>query len=144
MPCEIWQQDRPKGRKPVWAFRLIDGATESFTSQCISVRLLTRDAAAWVAGLVEAQRGSTLLLPWTGDFDDDCSVTWKRLYAHAEHMEGPRRGGIWFCSVSDLDGKRLFHTADNADVQPKSGSAARWLCELIISSADSGILDPYT
>lgn len=84
-------------------------------------------------------------LEWGGDYDDDCSAVTDGLYTHAEHLEGSRRGGIWYCSVSEQCGrKRLFHTADQPDIQPRNGAAARWLCELVICSATKGLLEAYS
>ena len=143
MTTEVWQFDRPKGRKPIWACRVMDDATVIFESRVVAVRLLSCDAASWIARMVEALHGATQSLEWRGDLEDDCSAVWKRFGAHAEHLNGPRRGGIWYCSVDDLDGKRFFHTADNPDIQPRSGAAARWLCELVVSLADAGLVEAY-
>ena len=143
MTTEVWQFDRPKGRPPVWACRVTDGPTVIFESYAVSLRLLSRDAASWIARVVEELHGAVYPLEWRGDLEDDCSAAWKRFVAHAEHLQGPHRGGIWYCSVSDLDGKRFFHTADRKDIQPKSGAAARWLCELVISAAEAGSVGPY-
>lgn len=143
MTTEVWLQDRPKGRKPCWAFRVTDGEQLIFQSRQVSVRLLSRDAACWVARLVDALHGPGKPLEWRGDLEDDCSAASKNLGAHAEHLHGPRRGGNWYCSVGGLDGTRFFHTADQNDVQPRNGGAARWLCELVISAADAGILESY-
>jgi hypothetical protein len=51
MTTEIWQQDRPKGRNPYWAFRVTAGERVIFQSREVSVRLLSRDAAFWIARL---------------------------------------------------------------------------------------------
>jgi hypothetical protein len=148
MATDVWQFDRPKGRKPLWACRVTDGATVIFASRSVSLRLLSRDAARWLGRLVEAahQRGCPVAatLEWTGDLEDDCQVKWKQLWAHAEHLQGRRRGGIWYCSVTGRDGHRFFHTIDSPDIQLRSGAAARWLCELLMRAADSGILEADT
>lgn len=138
MNTEIWQRDRPKGRKPVWAFRVTDGATLNFDSQRVANRLVSREAASWIAQLVEKLRGVGKPLEWRGDLQDDCSATRQEYAAHAEHLQGPKRGGSWYCSVS-RDGKLLFNSADRNDIHPSSGAGARWLCELVISAAESGV-----
>jgi hypothetical protein len=143
MTTEIWQQDRPKGRNACWAFRVTDGDSVIFQSRQVSVRLLSRDAASWVARMIEELRGPGRSLEWQGDMEDDCSAVWRTFGAHAEHLHGPRRGGSWYCSVGGPNGTRFFHRADRADVQPRSGGAARWLCELVISAADAGLLESY-
>lgn len=143
MTTEVWQQDRPKGRSACWAYRVTEGEKLIFQSQQVSVRLLSRDAAFWIARLIEALHGPGQPLEWCGDLEDDCSAIWKNLGAHAEHSQGPRRSGLWYCAVRRSDGMRFFHTADRGDVQPRSGSAARWLCELVISAADAGMIESY-
>ena len=143
MGIEIWQLERPKGRKPRWAYRITDDVTYVFDSRSVSVHVLSPDAARWIARLIEGLRSRTQTLHWNGDLKDDCSAVWKKFHAHAEHLQGPRRGGIWYCSVGDVDGNRFFHTADYPDIQPRSGAAARWLCELMISSANAGFLQIY-
>jgi hypothetical protein len=143
MATEVWQQNRPKGRKPCWAFRVTDGEKVIFQSRQVSMRLLSHDAAFWVARLVETLHGPGQPLEWRGEMEDDCSAIWKDFDAHAEHLHGPRRGGSWYCSVSGPDMTRFFHTADQTDVRPRSGCAARWLCELVISAADLGLIEPY-
>ena len=114
-----------------------------FESAWVSIRYSTRGDAAWLAGLVdglavrEERVGrpgapSTVGVPWEGDLNDDCWIGAGDWRAHAEHIDGPRHGGAWYCSVNRA-GERLFHTADWG-VQPRNGAAARWLCELIIKS----------
>ena len=91
--------------------------------------------------MVEAVKTNIQSLDWHGIFNDDCAATWKNYQAHAEHLSGPQRGGIWYCSVSDAEGGRYFHTADRSDIQPKNGVAARWLCELVVSAAEQGVIE---
>ncbi len=57
-------------------------------------------------------------------------------------IEGPRDGGLWYCAVSGA-GKTWFHTADNRDIEPKNGRAARWLCQVIIAAAEAGLVAGY-
>lgn len=143
MTTEIWQQVRPNRRNPCWAFRVTDEATEVFQSRQTSIHFLSRDAAASVTRMVAAVRGPGQSLDWLGDLDDDCSAAWNDFSAHAEHMQDPRRGGNWYCSVTRTDGSRFFHTADQPDIRPRSGASARWLCELVISAAEAGVIDAY-
>ncbi len=73
---------------------------------------------------------------WTGDLDDDCSLHWRGYHAHAECLSRNQ----WHCMVwREAEGKstQVFH-ADEFDVMPKTGEAARWLCELVIATADRG------
>lgn len=153
MAVEIWQYARPKGRSPRWAFRVVQGQGHAveFESNWVSVRYVTREDAEWLAGLVDTlvtrgvfagcpghTRADTLIIPWIGDLDDDCWTRIADLFAHAEWMFGPRRGGNWFCSIS-RNGDSLFHTTDFG-IQPRSGGAARWICEVVISAAVAGIV----
>jgi hypothetical protein len=142
---ELWQYARPKGRPPRWAFRVTAVDAVVFESAWVSVRYLDRKDAAWLAGLIDtlAERGVFPGCPghsrqvaspvrWGGDLGDDCLALVADLYCHAEHMYGPSRGGGWYCSVS-RSGESIFHTADRG-VQPRSGKAARWLCEVAVSA----------
>lgn len=149
MTVEVWQYARLKGRPPRWAFRVTSGSAVVFESAWVSVRYSTREDAFWLAGLIDSlvARGTFPRRPgyldpafekvrWDGDLDDDCSTTVGDMHAHAEHTYGPRRGGAWYCSVC-RSGERLFHTADFG-VQPRSGEAARWLCELVMLAVPPG------
>jgi hypothetical protein len=140
---EVSQLIRPKGRPPRWAFRVIANDAVVFESAWVSVRYLTRADAEWLAGLISAlaDRGVFPGCPghlgqvstpvcWGGDLGDDCSAFVGELYCHAEHLSGPVRGGLWYCSVS-RSAESVFHTADRG-VQPFSGEAARWLCEVVV------------
>jgi hypothetical protein len=127
----------------VWAFRVTIGGRIVFESRGVSIRFMSREAASQIAELVEALDGAVWALAWRGDPADDCSATWGRFGAHAEHIRGPRRGGSWYCSVFGSDGERYFHTADENDVQPRSGQAARWICELVVAAGDLGIVKAY-
>jgi hypothetical protein len=144
MAVEVWQHARPKGRPPRWAFRAIRGDAVAFESAWVAIRYSAREDASWLAGLIDSlvARGMSPWRPghsapaemrWNGDPDDDCRATVGEIHVHAEHLHGPRRGGVWYCSV-DRSGERLFHTAD-CGIQPRSGGAARWLCELVMYAA---------
>jgi hypothetical protein len=141
MAVEVWQYPRPKGRPPRWAFRVTRGDAVVFESAWVAARYAARGDASWLAGLIDSlvERGMPPGRPgqptlagirWDGDPDDDCWATFGDMHAHAEHLYGPSRGGAWYGSVS-RSGERLFHTAD-CGVQPRSGEAARWLCELVM------------
>ena len=146
MAVDVWQDSRPKGRPPRWAFRITRGDAVAFESTWVAIRYSAREDASWLAGLIDSlvARGAVPGRPghtapalaeirWDGDPDDDCRATVGDMHAHAKHLHGPRRGGAWYCSVN-RSGERLFHTAD-CGVQPRSGGAARWLCELVMYSA---------
>ena len=146
MSVEVWQYARPKGRPSRWAFRVARGEAVAFESAWVAIRYATREDASWLAGSIESlvARGTPPWRPghpspaeihWVGDPDDDCQAKVGDMHAHAEHLHGPRRGGAWYCSVS-RSGERLFHTAD-CGVQPRSGGAARWLCEVVMFSAST-------
>jgi hypothetical protein len=149
MAVEVWQYARPGGRSPRWAFRVTAGGAVVFESAWVSVRYQAREDAAWLAELIDAlaEQGAfhgcpghptsaPLAVRWDGDLGDDCSATVGTLYAHAEHLSGPFRGGVWYCSVR-REGESLFHTAERG-VQPRSGEAARWLCEVVLGAAVAG------
>jgi hypothetical protein len=146
MVVEVWQHVRPKGRPPRWAFRVTRGDAIAFESTWVAIRYSTREDASWLAELIDSlvARGRQPGRPghpaspgagirWDGDPKDDCRASVGDMYAHAEHIHGPRRGGAWYCSFSRA-GEQLFHTADRG-VQPRSGGAARWLCEVVMYSA---------
>ena len=151
MTVELWQAPRPKGRPSRWAFRVTAGDAVVFESAWVSVRYLGREDAAWLAGLIDAlaARGEftgcpghpgqvARPMPWQGDLGDDCSASVGDLSCHAEHMHGPVRGGVWYCAAG-RGGEALLHTAERG-VQPRSGEAARWLCEIVIRAAVAGVL----
>jgi hypothetical protein len=144
MAAEVWQFVRPKGRASRWAFRVALGGAVVFESAWVSVRCSAREDARWLAGLVEAlaDRGALPgcpghpgLVTWGGDLDDDCWASVGEFHAHAEHLSGPSRGGLWYCSVSRR-GVGVFHSGDHG-VQPRSGRAARWLCEVVMAAEAS-------
>jgi hypothetical protein len=121
-----------------------------FDSARVSVRYRSREDAAWLARLIDTliERGAFPGCPgysrqfsepveWHGDLGDDCSAVIGDLFCHAEHSSGPIRGGLWYCSVSQ-GSEQLFNTA-NCGIEPRSGEAARWLCELIVSAVLAGI-----
>lgn len=145
MAAEVWLETRPKGRPPRWAFRVTAGGAVAFESSRVAIRFGVEADAAWLAGLVDAlvargespgQPGRFAGIRWEGDLGDDCWAALGEMHAHAEHMQGPRRGGAWYCSV-ERPGHRLFHTAD-CGARPRSGASARWLCELVMRSERSG------
>lgn len=155
MPIQVWSASRPKNRPPVWACRVKEGETIVFDSAWVSVRLLSQAGAIWLAELVQMLhiRGGFSAPPghgptpsaqvlWHGDLRDDCSATIGGYFAHAEHMSGPRRGGIWYCSVQN-EKEVIFHTAVNCDIQPRNGEAARWLCELTASAGRHAFADRF-
>jgi hypothetical protein len=148
--AEVWQFARAKHRSPRWAFRVTAGDAVVFESAWVSVRYPAREGAAWLAGLIHAlaERGAFPGCPghlgqvanpvrWGGPLGDDCSAFVGDLYCHAEHLSGPVRGGLWYCSVSRAR-ESVFHTADRG-VQPRSGEAARWLCEVVVSAVTAGL-----
>jgi len=107
----------------MWLAGLIDG-------------LATRDAFPGCPGHLGR---ATTEVRWTGDLGDDCSAVVGDFNCHAEHSCGPARGGVWYCSVY-RSGVRIFHTADRG-VQPRSGKAARWLCEVMIAAEVTGLVE---
>ncbi len=140
MSIEVWLQHRPKGRTPYWACRVCDGDHVLWASRQVSVRLLSRDAALWIATMIAALNGPAPRLEWSGDLKDDCKSSFGEFSAHAEWLCGPRRGGRWYCSVNGPAGTRYFHTADQNDIQPRNADAARWLCELVIAAGAAGVI----
>jgi hypothetical protein len=151
MAVTVWEVPRGKHRSPVWACRVTAGETVVFDSAWVSVRYRTTEDARWLATLVEALHdGGAFLGPpghrrvepdvrWAGPLNDDCAAFAGGLYAHAEHLDGPRRGGVWYCAVS-REGTFLFHTSDRG-VVPRDGEAARWLCEVVIAAVRAGAWD---
>jgi hypothetical protein len=146
MTVKVWQQARPKGRPPRWAFRVTGRNAVVFESAWVAIRYAVREDASWLALLIDSLVARGTLpgrsghptpalagMRWDGDPVDDCRVTVGDMCAHAEHLHGPHRGGAWYCSVS-RSGELLFHTAD-LGIQPRNGAAARWLCELVMYSA---------
>lgn len=132
-PLETTELPRKRGRHPRWRVRIVREDTCVFDSRSVSVRIPDRQAAAQLGDLVTkaVEMGLDVrTFPnavWDGDLDDDCSATIHGFRAHAEHLEGPKDGGTWYCSVGDI-----FHTAD-VGFSPKNGRAARWLCEVAAS-----------
>ena len=145
----IWLEPRPKGRAPRWVF-VVEGPDRAlFDSRWVSVRYSTREGAEWTMRLVRGLAGTEPgELAWKGDLHDDCWAAAGPLWMHAERMNGPSRGGIWYCSVRESGTGRLyFHTGDRLadggapDVVPRSGRGARWLCELVVSAVSAGLMD---
>jgi hypothetical protein len=131
-------------------FRVTAGDTVVFESAWVSVQYQARQDAEWLARLIDAlaEQGAfpgcpghssqvASVVRWAGDLGDDCSAFVGELHCHAEHLSGPVRGGAWYCSVS-RSGESVFHTADRG-VHPRSGEAARWLCEVVVCAATAGL-----
>lgn len=147
MTVEVWRLDRRSGREALFACRIKDDSGVVFESRTVALRLRSQKAAAWLARQVQVahetgSRSSTRRLEWTGNLKDDCQAEWEGLFAHAEWLYGRRRGGSWYCAVTAADGRRVFHTADSCEVEPKNGFAARWLCELMIYLDRNDIVEP--
>lgn len=65
---------------------------------------------------------------WTGDLNDCCACSVGGMWATCEKMsENP---DWWFACVS-RGGEYLLHTSSD-DILPKTGQAARRLCELVM------------
>ena len=88
MPYQIQtlQKERPTGREPIWVVRVISGDRLAFSSEGKPLR---RAVATALETGVPIFAGD---VEWQGDPNDDCSTTIGRFHAHAEHLEGPRRG----------------------------------------------------
>jgi hypothetical protein len=132
-----------------WSFVLTQDGATAVDSDSLGIRMTTRCAAEWLSALVEhliakgalPQASDSL---WHGDLNDDCHFHESPFRAHAEHMTGPRRGGVWYCAVDDtITGRRYFHTADFPGVEPKTGTAARRLCAMVVLAAKCGFLTDY-
>jgi len=70
---------------------------------------------------------------WEGDLEDDCSLSTMDSYgAHAEAMSDNE----WYCSVwrGDRPNSVLIFHSNEDDVMPKTGEAARKLCEWVIDA----------
>lgn len=153
LSVEVEPLERPKGRARLWKCVVSTDGREVFASRTVAIRLREERAARWLGELVAGLMTEGLSVPtavhtrdgvsaWEGDLDDDCWLDAGHCSAHAEWMDGPRRGGVWYCSVRDRDGTILFSTVDFRDIQPKSGVAARWLCEHVIQASEVGTLRP--
>lgn len=72
---------------------------------------------------------------WTGDIEDDCVAKWRGLGAHAEYLNRYSwHAMVWVINPNakvGADNLTLFH-ADENDVNPKTGPAARKLCEWLM------------
>lgn len=150
----IEELERADGKPKLWACAVLEDGHTAFSSRSVSLRLRDESAARWLGELVVSLLADGTALPmishqrtdkplWEGDLDDDCHLDAGGHRAHVEWMSGPRRGGSWYCAVVSADGRRLFHTADFNTIQPKSGAAARWLCELIIQCGECGAIRGY-
>lgn len=152
MAVEVWQAFRAKGRSPRWSFRVSIDNSHIFEAAWVSVRYASRADAEWLANLIDrlvsrggfagcpGHRGQVAPVLWWGDLGDDHGATFHGINCHAEHLYGPLRGGSWYCQVS-FGGEQLFHTAESG-VQPRSGNAAWWLCEIVVCAARAGVLEP--
>jgi hypothetical protein len=147
---EVWQALRSKGRSSLWAFRVTVDDAVVFDSAWVAVRYSSAADAEWLAGMTDrlAAQGEFAGCPghpgqretvfwWGGDLGTDHGATVGDIICHAEHQFGPVRGGNWYCQVSRGD-ERLFHTAD-CGIQPRSGNAAWWVCEVIVCAARAGV-----
>lgn len=116
----------------------------------MSIRFSDREDAEWLAAQIDAlakngtfpgcpgHTGQVVsTISWMGDLGDDCTAWVNDLHCHAEHLYGPFRGGAWYCSVIRAR-QFVFHTADHGII-PRSGNAARWLCELVVYREIAGI-----
>ena len=63
--------------------------------------------------------------------------------AYIEHFHKGGPDERWECYVEGLEGLRYFLTKDNMSIYPKSGAAARWLCEFMMTAAELGLLQGY-
>lgn len=133
---ETLLKERPKGRTPIWVVRLRDGDAIAFTSETRSLHLRDEAAARLLGRALATCLASGVSMrsdvDWQGDLSDDCTARIGRFQAHAEHLQGPRRGGVWYCQVFDV-----LHS-EEAGIVPRSGRAARWLCEVIAVAAELG------
>jgi hypothetical protein len=139
MPCKIETSlmNRPKGRAPIWVVRVFDDGALAFSSDTKSIRFRSEDDAKLLGRAIATALDAGAPIDrsdivWAGDLSDDCTAEIGRFGAHAEHLHGPRRGGLWYCQVYGV-----FHSADWGIV-PRNGNAARWLCELVASAAECG------
>jgi hypothetical protein len=151
---EVWQAVRTKGRSSLWAFRVTVADAVVFESVWVAVRYSSASDAEWLAGLIDrlatqgafagcpGHPGQTEPVLWWGVLGSDHGATVGDIVCHAEHMFGPVRGGNWYCQVSRGD-ERLFHTADSS-IQPRSGNAAWWMCEVVVCAARAGVWVPNT
>jgi hypothetical protein len=156
MTASVYRRSRAKNRASLWGCRVSYGSNIIFDSQWVSLRFQSSNAAQWLANLIATTyengcfrappgRRSSIepFLEWTGDPNDDCAAETDAFYAHAEWCTGPRRGGQWYCMVSSrVNARRYFHSLDMA-VEPRNGSCARWLCELVIAAAAAGLIPDY-
>lgn len=152
MTVEIWQADQPKGRRRRWSFRVTAGDAVVFDSAWVAVRYADRSDAEWLATMIDrlvdrcafagspGHSGQTEPVLWRGDIGTDHGTTVGGIHCHAEHLYGPVRGGAWYCQVYG-DKERYFHTADSG-IQPRSGSAAWWICEVVVSAVLAGAWAP--
>ena len=142
--------------RDVWQCRLIVYGGVAFDSRWLAVRMHSAATAWWLADLVRLAYSNDCLPPapghghvrtasweWAGGLNDDCALNLGSRHARAEWCTGPRRGGSWFCLVHDdaCEYNPVFHTAD-VHIEPKSGLAARWLCELVTSVLQAGLRVP--
>ena len=100
--------------------------------------MAARGAFAGCPGL-PGQVGPVL---WWGPLDTDHGATAGGIECHAEHLSGPVRGGNWYCQVYRGEAQ-YFHTAE-CGIEPCSGEAAWWLCEVVVSVVQAGVWEPST
>jgi hypothetical protein len=154
MAVAVWEADRPKGRPPRWKFRVAADDAE-FESSWVAVRFAARHDAEWLAGTIDrlamVRRFAGCpghpgqcppVLWWGGDIGTDHGATVAGIHCHAEHVFGPVRGGGWYCQVH-RDTEQFFHTAESG-VQPRSGPAAWWVCEVVVGAVLAGVWQPST
>ncbi len=155
MAIEPWEAARPKGRSPRWAFRVIAENVVVFLSTWVSVRYATRRDAEWLAATIDRLAASGLfagspghqgqvepVLGWNADIGTDYGATVGDIHCHAEHLFGPVRGGGWYCQVSS-GSEQFFHTVESG-IQPRSGPAAWWVCEVVFDAVRAGVWESST
>ena len=130
-------RERPKGREPRWVVSVVDGGQIAFSSEHVSVRFRGESGAELLGRAVVSvlDAGAPLTCSdaaWEGDVNDDTRAKIGAFDAHAEHLEGPRRGGIWYFQVYGV-----VHSGE-AGIEARSGRAARWLCEVFANAAGHG------
>ncbi|MEZ6142876.1 MAG: hypothetical protein R3B84_20120 [Zavarzinella sp.] len=114
------------------------------------MRFSTVHEAEWLAATIDrlAQIGKFAGCPghrnevipvfqFYDSFDTNHGKTVAGIMCHAEYLDGPYRGGCWYCQVVS-GGTQFFHTAETA-ITPRSGLAAMWLCEVVISAVLSDV-----
>lgn len=155
MAVELWETARLKGRSLRWAFRVTVEDALVFESAWVAVRYAARIDAEWLAGTIDRLVSRRLfvgcpghpgqagpILCWSSNIGTDHGATIGDIHCHVEHMFGPLRGGNWYCQVH-RGAERFFHTADMG-VQPRSGNAAWWVCEVVVGAVQAGVWKSMT